>query len=173
MEWHCAPSSKYVTVISRVYGIYCTEARGREDPIHPMRITILYPEGIATMDTSSYPSNKQKKVKLGLTVNGKLLRHRRHLPLATAKNVAIHPVSPRFSLGMEEWADDCLESLEQSLSAGEDDCFGDNDTRHSCSSHYPKSHRFSPTLNPAAPVRALEASPTHKSCQLCISMHQN
>ena len=37
---------------------YITGARDVWDLLH---LTILYSEGIATMDTSSYPSNKQKE----------------------------------------------------------------------------------------------------------------
>ena len=33
------------------------------------------------------------------------------------ENITIHPVSSRFSLGMEEWTDADLESLKRSLSA--------------------------------------------------------
>ena len=57
-----------------------------------------------------------------------------------------HPVSPQFHVGMEEWADACLEFLERSLPAslaGEDDYFGH--------SHYPKSHP--PTSARTLPLR--------------------
>ena len=72
------------------------------------------------------------------------------------QNVAIHPVSPRFSLGMEKWADGCLESLEQSLSAslaGKDDCFGDYD---------PKSH-------PPTSARVLLLQPHPQPCCSSVS----
>ena len=73
------------------------------------------------------------------------------------ENLTIRPVPPRFNLGMEEWADACLESLEQSLSAsltGEDDCFGDyDDTMLSCPSYYPKSHPPTSALAVALPLQ--------------------
>ena len=79
------------------------------------------------------------------------------------ENLTIHPVSPWFNLGVEEWADACLESLERSLSASladEDDYFGNyDDTRRSCSSRYPKSHP--PTSAHTLPLRPHLLSALH------------
>ena len=80
------------------------------------------------MARSSYPrianpSNKQKMSEAGLVkVNGKSLGLRRRLYWKTLPRIQFHLVN----LGMEEWADICLESLERPFSAslaGEDDCF--------------------------------------------------
>ena len=45
------------------------------------------------------------------------------------ENLPTHPVSPRFSLGMEQWTESYLKSIDQNLS-GQGDC----DQTDSCSS---------------------------------------
>ena len=91
-------------------------------------ITILYPVGIATMATSSYPSNWDHRQ----TVNGKSLWLRRRLSPPYWK---ILP-SIQFPISLTwEWADACLDFLKQSLTVS---LAGDDSS--SCSSSYPKSH---------------------------------